>query len=228
MVTLFRAHSQGYVLRVDPHALAGLHITVQDILTHPERLDGHDLRHRPDILVIQGVTWHWFYVDRPAPVLPYATAIAGYKRLKRQAPGPDKLSVERGLDELLTAAEVDALRDYLHRAHQTPIVAEAVALPLPWLDCQPSRQTGEGADEAGFRKLAEEPGYPLAFPVWGAVDRAAADDYCPGCYQTHEAGMAYVRKALALLGLPADVPPARLLRLVRTLQEDEGLVVTRR
>jgi hypothetical protein len=228
MVTLFRAHSTDYILRVHPRALAGLHITVRDIVTRPELLERHDLLNRPDILMIQGVTWHWFCADRPAPVVPYATAIAGYGRLKRQAPGPHKWHVERGVDELLTGPEVDALRDYLHRAHQTPVVAEAVALPLSWLDCQPSRQAGEGADEAAFRKLPEEPGYPLTFPVWGAVDRAALDDSCPGCYQAHEAGMAYVRKALTLLGLPADVPPARLLRLVRTLQEDEGLAVTRR
>lgn len=109
------------------------------------------------------VMFNWFVVGRQAPVAPYEILIENYDEDDEES-AYDRLLV----DELLTAAEVEELRNYLLKKHKLEIQVEEVSLPV--------RSGGLCYElllisgQKDFYTLADEKGYNLSVAILGHFD----------------------------------------------------------
>ena len=108
------------------------------------------------------VKFNWFNTDRTTPVAPYESLIEGYEPT-------NGLSYAEGcVNELFTKHEVELLRVFLKRSHNSELHVKAVDLPIS------SRVAGYSAMAVGggtdFYMLDQTPGYDLPFRVHGYFD----------------------------------------------------------
>jgi hypothetical protein len=107
------------------------------------------------------VPFKWFRCER-GERRPYAHLIENYD--------PDNKHAEDAIDELFTASEANALKEYLDRDYLDEVTKiEKVALPIP----NNSAGVGANATAGGclrFCKLDKGWKYSLAFRVWGVCD----------------------------------------------------------
>jgi hypothetical protein len=142
----------------------------------------------------------WYVPAREKPAAPHDQLIAGYADLQ----GEELAQAKQAADELLTEAELEGLRAYLHLAHDViRFYAEEQTLPM-------APGFGLGAvrisETAYLYMLSEEAGYSLSIPVYG---RYRADLPRPSMAEVQEllAGSDTLEDLLA--GQPQD-PEASL------------------
>jgi hypothetical protein len=72
------------------------------------------------------------------------------------------------VDKLLTASELDALREYLKRTHGWEVEAQAIELPVKEYEYPVAYTAKYGRTD--FVPLSREEGYSLPMPIWGHID----------------------------------------------------------
>jgi len=180
------------------------------------------------------VTFSWFVNKRERPAAPYEELIAGYQELSDD---PPKGYAEAFIDELLTEAEVEELRDYLAKRHKTELQIEEVALPLQ------EAVAGYGALGVGggtdYYMLSEEDGYSLSVPIYGFYDLRLCPSSTSFSPEMAEAGQELLARALdglvsfvkaggqwpAMHSEPLGLPG--LQELLRDIYDETGLYVQR-
>jgi len=131
------------------------------------------------------VTFHWFCIERPEPIAPYASLIMGHHGLTPEA----RTRAEQMVDEFFSEEEFHQFRDYMQTQHQDDLRTTVLSAPVHAVKPDTSTRAGSfrpfraGVEDSipgsGFCKLAEEEGYSLPFSVWGYYIPAAAQSYLP-------------------------------------------------
>ena len=125
------------------------------------------------VSVQKQITFHWFRIQREAPLAPYETLLLGYKNLTPEV----RSRAEALVDEFFSESEFHQLRDYLRQRHGEDLRTTVLMAPVsavkpdlgtragslrPFAQCDVGRETG-----GGFCRLSDEEDYGLPFPVWG-------------------------------------------------------------
>jgi hypothetical protein len=103
----------------------------------------------------------WFVVERPAPLVPYETAIEDYAQMDAGA----RAFPAAYLDELFSREEAAALKQYLDRRREVTTMIEPVELPV-MANASGCRRLERGGGN-DFLMLHREKGYALPFRVEG-------------------------------------------------------------
>lgn len=142
-------------------------------------------------------------------------------------PSPGKGSPNHD-DRLFTREELDILRDYLARHHETELFVQKQEPPFSGTDLDRIPE-GETPVEAGtgFYMLSEEEQYDLPFEVRAYYD-------LNGCPLTHDArarqeerrhGVSFIRKALQCLDIHPGTGDAAIDAVVERLYDEFGYKV---
>ncbi len=169
------------------------------------------------------VRFNWFCENRAKPVAPYDELIKNYDPTDR-----DAIEEQRTVNEYFTAQEIDELKRYLEKYHNTQLVFEEIVVPVE-RGLMPLRSMPLGGLR-DFYKLSSEDDYNLKIPVWAFFT-------LEGCPQTKDVlrgtaeeanGVLFLQRALKDLDLPGDFEKEYLEDIVRAIFHQEGLYVVKR
>jgi len=181
-----------------------------------------------------GVTFCWFVTERAKPVAPYEKLIKDRGSMDEHG----RFYTEDFVDELLTKAEVEELREYLAKRHEMELRVEEVELPVrgPCLGFG-ALSVGGGTD---FYMLSKEEGYSLSVPIWGFYDLRPCPDSIQLTPEQMRAAQDFLAKALGLLQpfvkegiwpVPSPEPGEQwslgLKQMIQTIYDETGLYVAR-
>lgn len=128
-------------------------------------------------VMVNGVKVEWCFMDqRNTPSIPYSVGIEDYEQTCRK----DGLEfyAETAIDELFTAAEAEALKEYLAQVCDTSCELEEVKIPVR------ANSVGTfcfydaaGASTEGCISLYKAAGYNLPFKVMGVYSLETNEDF---------------------------------------------------
>ncbi len=163
------------------------------------------------------MTFNWFAVGRPAPILPYDRLIQDFDESDDES-WYDKMFV----DELLTMEEVVELRTYLWNHHGIQIQIEEVALPVK------SGHLSYGllliSGEKGFYSLADEDDYQLSISILGHFKPKDAESLRLLSEEDIQIGSNFLLNAFKRLGLP-EFEECQIAQILNDIYSEQGLYV---
>lgn len=162
------------------------------------------------------VIFNWFVAGRPAPILPYEELIDNFDEGQEES-WYDKMLV----NELLTEAEVEELREYLLDTHKVEIQVEEVMLPVQAGGLSYGLLLISG--EKGFYTLAEEEEYKLSVSILGHYE--LDEKNLPGLlsYEELQLGISFLTKVFESLDI--SIEQNEQIALLNKIYEETGLLV---
>lgn len=167
------------------------------------------------------VKLNWFVVGRQKPVAPYEDLIRDYQE-------DDEIWYDHiYVKELLTESEVEELRDYIKKTHNSELQTEIIELPVKRgiLSYGLLMMAGQG----DFYFLADEKDYNLSVPILAYYDLEG----CPAVppeetpqEETKNAGIQFLELFLKEMGLP-PVHDTVLQNAVDKIYDEHRLHVVR-
>jgi hypothetical protein len=169
-----------------------------------------------DRIVYHDVKFNWYCLERRDPRQMTANPDAVAKEVSDD---PGRM-LEKDAGRCFTEEEVSSLDAYLWDRYGMSVSREEVVLPLATEGLIFEKTNSVIYD---FLDLSEKEGYPLPFKVWGyySLQDVLTSDVL-------ENGVRFLRRALKALDWKVAVTHAQLETLVKTIHDEEGLVVRNR
>lgn len=163
-----------------------------------------------------GAVFHWFCPSREKPVAPCEDSSLHTGDLDHSISGD---RIREAIDSLLTAKEVDELRDYLHSRYQLEVQAAEEISP----ELSPAYLTDVFPNEMRrFHRLPDDLGYKLSLPIWGYYDLKTCPETLAMIPEQNMIGIQFANRLLLKLGLPES---DRLTEIVEAIYDETGLHV---
>ena len=166
-----------------------------------------------DGIVYYDVKFNWYCLERRDP----RQMTANTHAVAEEVNGDPGRMLEKDAGKCFTEEEISSLEAYLSDRYEMTVNREEVVLPLI--------AGGLFFEETNsviydFLDLSEKEGYPLPFKVWGYY---SLQDVLTSVVL--ENGVRFLRRALKSLDSKVTATHAQLETLVKTIHDEEGLVV---
>ncbi len=163
------------------------------------------------------VTFNWFAVGRPVPILPYEQLIQDFDENEDES-WYDKMFV----DELFTIDEVTELKKYLWDHHEIEIQEEEIAFPVKSGQLSNSLLLISG--EKGFYSLADEEDYQLSIPILGHFKSLGTEDHRGLSEEDIQNGIRFLLSAFRDLNI-AEMEQTKVAQFLNNIYAEQGFFV---
>ncbi|MEN6459865.1 MAG: hypothetical protein ABFC94_00650 [Syntrophomonas sp.] len=163
------------------------------------------------------VKFNWFVVGRSTPVLPYEELIENYDE------NQDEVCYDQmWVNEFFTEAEVEELRAYLLKSHETAVHVEEVLLPVRAGGLSYGLLLING--QSHFYTLADEQGYNLSVSVLGHYDLEEKKSSNILSNEDLQFGAKFLERVFTNLNI-AGLEQNEQIALLNKIYEETGLYV---
>lgn len=163
------------------------------------------------------VTFNWFAVGRPAPILPYEQLIQDFDENDDES-CYDKMFV----DELLTIEEVAELKKYLWDHHEIEIQKKEIAFPVKPGQLSSSLLLISG--DKGFYSLADEEDYQLSISILGHFKYLGTEDHRGLSEEDIQNGIRFLLSAFRNLDI-AEMEETKVAQFLNNIYAEQGFFV---